>query len=286
MTDALRDLRQLRPHADLSAVAALLPAGHLVKPDDNDEDSAPVLWMSDGPAPLGLWEKLHREHPGSGLWPLLLAPLSTADADFRPWGTGELQPRSAGEPDLYDPAALLRTGWEYSTTLYGDPDSDDEIDPEESAELAESIAPFTDGWPGTAPAAEQPGDPDRAARALARELLANNAQLRIGLVPAATGAEALTACGWTGPVNHEDDIAKVSAVLLDWERRYGTRLVQVGFAELELSVGAPPEDDDLALRIAAEHLAFCPDNIFQGTGTIADYAPGLVNAEQWSFWWD
>ncbi|MGW4380473.1 DUF4253 domain-containing protein [Kitasatospora sp. NPDC004531] len=284
MTDALHDLRRLRPHAELAAVAALLPAGHLVTPDDNDENAAPVLWMSDGPAPLGLWEKLHRAHPDSGLWPLLLAPLSADDPKFRPWGTGELQPRAAGEPDLYDPAALLRTGWTHSTTLDGD--QEDEADPEEAAELAESIAPFTDGWPGTAPATEHPGDPDRAARALARELLANNEHLRIGLVPAATGAEALTACGWTGPVNHEGDIAKVSAVLLDWERRFGTRLVQVGFAELELSVGAPPEDDDRALLIAAEHLAFCPDNIFQGAGTIADYAPGLVDADQWSFWWD
>ncbi|MFD7641463.1 DUF4253 domain-containing protein [Kitasatospora sp. NPDC059795] len=283
MTDALHELRHLRPYADLTAVAALLPAGRLVTPDDHDADTAPVLWMSDGPAPLGLWEKLHREHPNTGLWPLLLAPLSTTDAAFRPWGSGELQPRDAGEPDWYDPAALLRTGWECSTTPGGE---DGEADPEESAELAESIAPFTDGWPGTAPIPEGPGDPDRAARALARELLANNAHLRIGLVPAATGAEALAACGWTGPVNHEGDIAKVSAVLLDWERRYGTRLVQVGFADLELSVGAPPEDDDLALRIAAEHLAFCPDNIFQGVGTIADYAPGLINAEQWSFWWD
>ncbi|MFD8478351.1 DUF4253 domain-containing protein [Kitasatospora sp. NPDC059673] len=282
MTDTLHQLRYLRPDADLAAVAALLPAGRLVKPDDNEEDATPLLWMSDGPAPLGLWEKLHREHPASGLWPLLLAPLSAGDAEFRPWGSGELQPRDATKPDWYDPAALLRTGWEHSAT----PADDDIPDPEESAELAKSIAPFTDGWPGTAPAAQQPGDPDRAARALARELLANNAHLRIGLVPAATGAEALTACGWTGPVNHEGDIAKVSAVLLDWERRYGTRLVQVGFADLELSVGAPPQEDDLALRIAAEHLAFCPDNIFQGVGTIADYAPGLVNADQWSFWWD
>ncbi|OKJ03275.1 DUF4253 domain-containing protein [Kitasatospora sp. CB01950] len=283
MTGALHELRHLRPYADLTAVAALLPAGRLVKPDDHDADTVPVLWMSDGPAPLGLWEKLHREHPNTGLWPLLLAPLATTDAAFRPWGSGELQPRGAGEPDWHDPAALLRTGWECSTTPAGE---DGEADPQESAELAESIAPFTDGWPGTAPTPERPGDPDRAARALARELLADNAHLRIGLVPAATGAEALTACGWTGPVNHEGDIAKVSAVLLDWERRYGTRLVQVGFADLELSVGAPPEDDDLALRIAAEHLAFCPDKIFQGVGTIADYAPGLVNAEQWSFWWD
>ncbi|MFG2697294.1 DUF4253 domain-containing protein [Kitasatospora sp. NPDC048407] len=63
-------------------------------------------------------------------------------------------------------------------------------------------------------------------------------------------------------------------------------LVQVGFAELELSVGVPPQDHEPELRIAAEHLAFCPDDIFQGAGTTADYAPGLVNADRWSFWRD
>ncbi|MFI9787923.1 DUF4253 domain-containing protein [Kitasatospora sp. NPDC051984] len=166
-----------------------------MKPYDNDEDTAPVLWISDGPAPLGLWEKLHHEHPASGLWPLLLAPLSTTDVEFRPWGSGELQPRYAIEPDWYDPAALLRTNWEY----YATPDAD---------------APST--------RTRAPNSP----------------------------------------------------------------LVQVGFAELELSVGAPPQDHEPALRIAAEHLAFCPDDIFQGVGTIADYAPGLVNADRWSFWRD
>ncbi|MFK0191613.1 DUF4253 domain-containing protein [Kitasatospora sp. NPDC090308] len=283
MTDAEHDLRRLLPSGDPSTVAGLLPAGRLVSPRQGGEEAAPVLWLSDGPAPLGLWEKLHREHPRSGLWPLLLAPLRVGEEEFRPWATGELDTVSASEPDWYDPAALLRTGWEYSTVV----DSDGEpLDPDEMSELGRSVAPFLDGWPGTAPAAEQAGDPDGAARALARELLAGNAHLRIGLVAAASGAEALTACGWSGPVNHEDDIAKVSAVLLDWERRYGTRLVQVGFAELELSVAAPPGDERSALRIAAEHLAFCPDNIFQGAGTLTEYAPGLVGAAQWSFWWD
>ncbi|WP_063830754.1 DUF4253 domain-containing protein [Kitasatospora phosalacinea] len=283
MTDAEHDLRRLLPGGDPSAVAGLLPAGRLISPLDGGEDTAPVLWLSDGPAPLGLWEELHRAHPRTGLWPLLLAPLRAEDEEFRPWGTGELSTASASEPDWYDPAALLRTGWEYSTVV----DSDGEpLDPEEASELGSSIAPFLDGWPGTAPAAERVGDPDGAARALARELLARDARLRIGLVAAGSGAGALTACGWSGPVNHEDDIAKVSAVLLDWERRYGTRLVQVGFADLELSVAAPPGDERGALRIAAEHLAFCPDNIFQGAGTLTEYAAGLIGAERWSFWWD
>ncbi|GAA2086778.1 DUF4253 domain-containing protein [Kitasatospora saccharophila] len=283
MTDAERDLRRLLPSGDPSAVADLLPTGRLVSPGEDEEGLAPVLWLSDGPAPFGLWEELHREHPRSGLWPLLLAPLRAGEEEFRPWGTGELSTVSASEPDWYDPAALLRTGWEYSTLVDSDGES---LDPQESSELGRSVAPFLGGWPGTAPAAGSVGDPDGAARALARELCAGDAGLRIGLVAAATGAEALTACGWCGPVNHEDDIAKVSAVLLDWERRYGTRLVQAGFAELELSVPAPPEDAGSALRIAAEHFAFCPDNVFQGAGTLTEYAAGLVGAERWSFWWD
>ncbi|MFJ5884626.1 DUF4253 domain-containing protein [Kitasatospora cineracea] len=283
MTDVEHDLRRLLPSGDPSAVAGLLPAGRLVGPRRPGEEATPVLWLSDGPAPRGLWEELHRGHPRSGLWPLLLAPLRAGDEEFRPWATGELDTASASEPDWYDPAALLRTGWEYSTTVdsEGDP-----LDPEEVAELGRSVAPFLTGWPGTAPAAACAGDPDGAARALARELLAGDPQLRIGLVAAGSGAEALTACGWSGPVNHEGDIAKVSAVLLDWERRYGTRLVQVGFAELELSVAAPPCDEETALRVGAEHLAFCPDNIFQGAGTLTAYAPGLIGAGQWSFWWD
>ena len=38
--------------------------------------------------------------------------------------------------------------------------------------------------------------------------------------------------------------------------------------------------------MAAEHYAFCPDNIDQGPGSIEDYAPGLVNLDRWDFWWD
>ncbi|MEV4556353.1 DUF4253 domain-containing protein [Kitasatospora sp. NPDC049285] len=283
MSEALNDLRRLLPYGELAAVAALLPPGRLVHPED-ERDAAPVLWMSDGPAPAGLWERLHEAHPDSGLWPLLLCPLQRREDEFRPWDSGELNPKWASEVDLYDPAALLRSGWEGVSTLGGDPD--EQPDPEESAELAETISPFTDGWPGPAAAPARVADPDLTARALAARLLAGAPWLRIGLVPAATGAEALTALGWTGPINHESDVAKISAVLLDWERRFGTRLVQVGFADLELSVAAPPADPDHALHVAAEHLAFCPDNIHQGAGSLEEYAPELIDGDHWTFWWD
>ncbi|MEV4704749.1 DUF4253 domain-containing protein [Actinoplanes sp. NPDC049316] len=38
--------------------------------------------------------------------------------------------------------------------------------------------------------------------------------------------------------------------------------------------------------MAAEHFAFCPDNVWQGVGTLTAYADQLVNAPMWSLWWD
>ena len=56
--------------------------------------------------------------------------------------------------------------------------------------------------------------------------------------------------------------------------------------QLGLAVGRPARDLASATAIAAEHLAFCPDNIDQGPGSIREYAPLLVNAPIWPFWWD
>jgi hypothetical protein len=80
-----------------------------------------------------------------------------------------------------------------------------------------------------------------------------------------------------------------AAVMLDWERRHGSRVVALdGFATLHVSVAAPPADHDQALRVAAEHFAFCPDTIWQGASgeTLATYAEELVGADSWVFWWD
>jgi hypothetical protein len=41
-----------------------------------------------------------------------------------------------------------------------------------------------------------------------------------------------------------------------------------------------------ALAVAAEHYAFCPDNVGQGRGTLEKYAPLLVGRTTWDFWWD
>ncbi|MFD0855438.1 DUF4253 domain-containing protein, partial [Actinomadura adrarensis] len=108
----------------------------------------------------------------------------------------------------------------------------------------------------------------------------------LGLVPAARGADTLTVAGWDGPCNHTNYTQEISAVVRSWEDRFGARVVAVGFDVLMLSVAAPPETYKHALHVAAEHLAFCPDNIRQGVGTLEEYAKGLVGADNWSFWWD
>ncbi|MET8545124.1 DUF4253 domain-containing protein [Kitasatospora sp. NPDC004799] len=263
--------------AALAALPVDLPPGRLVAEDDGRQ---PVLWISDAPAPAGLWRQLHRAHPQTGLWPLLLTPLDRTDPDYRPWLSGELHPTDASESSRHDPEALLRSWWKQ---VDGDEEVDEEVD-EDAGILDETLAPYGRTWPGTAPAATVP---DGAAGTEARELaeVLRHKGARLGLVRAGSGAEALTACGWGGPANHAGT-GQIAAVLADWERRFGAQVVEVGFDTLELSVPVPPATLAEALPLAAEHTAFCPDLVFQGTGTLTAYAELLVGAHQWSFWWD
>ncbi|MEU9042983.1 MULTISPECIES: DUF4253 domain-containing protein [unclassified Kitasatospora] len=272
--------------AALTALPVALPPGRLVAADDGGEGNEgdgrePLLWISDAPAPAGLWARLHRAHPQTGLWPLLLSPLGDGP-DYRPWLSGELYPSQACAPDRYDPAALLHRWWEAD----GDGEEEAGHDDGDEDELAEALAPYGRTWPGPAPAADVP---DGAAGAEARELadvLQSVKDARLGLVRAGSGAEALAVCGWSGPVNHENDIAKIAAVLADWERRFGAQVVEVGFDTLRLSVPVPPATLAEALPLAAEHTALCPDLVFQGAGRLTEYAEQLVGARQWFFWWD
>ncbi|MFF4922753.1 DUF4253 domain-containing protein [Kitasatospora sp. NPDC001261] len=271
-------------HPDLAAALAALPVdlppGRLVTEEDGRE---PLLWISDDPAPAGLWRQLHRAHPQTGLWPLLLSPLDRDDDDYRPWLSGELYPAEASESSRYDPQALLR-GWWRQVDEDEDGDASEDVS-EDAGILDEALAPYGRTWPGLAPAATVP---DGAAGTEARELaevLGSVKDVRLGLVRAGSGAEALTVCGWGGPANHAGT-GRIAAVLADWERRFGAQVVEVGFATLELSVPVPPATLAEALPLAAEHTAFCPDLVFQGTGTLTAYAEQLVGAHQWSFWWD
>jgi hypothetical protein len=53
-----------------------------------------------------------------------------------------------------------------------------------------------------------------------------------------------------------------------------------------LLIERPVPGHEAALAVAAEHFAFCSDNIYQDAGSISRYAAALPGAAIWSFWWD
>ncbi|WP_019710630.1 DUF4253 domain-containing protein [Streptomyces xinghaiensis] len=185
-------------------------------------------------------------------------------------------------PTDHEPAGLLAEWWAAHTAV----DEDDDA-PSVEQRLAET-APHGQRWPGTAPSRQAAADADDLAAEYAQAFLADRPQSRLGLAAAASGADALTAAGWSGPANYDNDTAKFSAVIRDWEHRFGARVVAAGFSTLHLSVAAPPVTEEDALLIAAEHFAFCPDTIWQGSRpyTLAAYAERMTGVHNWDFWWD
>jgi hypothetical protein len=108
----------------------------------------------------------------------------------------------------------------------------------------------------------------------------------LGLVGLHRPADILDAVGWMGAVNEDGDPLDMSTVLRSWEVRFDAYVVGMGTDTLIVAVGRPPQDLASATAIAAEHFAFCPDNVQQGVGTIREYAETLVGAQVWPFWWD
>ena len=108
----------------------------------------------------------------------------------------------------------------------------------------------------------------------------------LGLVAVKRPADAIGAIGWMGAANYDADPFEQSLVLQSWEDRFDAYLVGLGPDTLELAVARPPRDRTAAMPIAAEHFAFCPDNIWQGVGSMQPYAAELAGADRWPFWWD
>uniref|UniRef100_A0AAU2JR21 DUF4253 domain-containing protein n=1 Tax=Streptomyces sp. NBC_00049 TaxID=2903617 RepID=A0AAU2JR21_9ACTN len=229
----------------------------------------PTLWISD--EPVDTPAAAHPEQPG------LRAVLLHDRPGLEEWWAADVMERDAvSAPGDHDAEDVLRDYWHAVIA-----------DPEEGAEGEDLIAPFGRDWPGLAPAGR---DPEAAgADALARELIRDGwfGRPRLALVPVGRGADVPAAIRWSGPVNHENDTARISAVLRSWEDRYGVRVLALGFDRLDLHVAAPPRTLAEAIPLAAEHFAFCPDNVWQGSGTVRDYAQeALVGSDHWSFWWD
>ncbi|MEU3986709.1 DUF4253 domain-containing protein [Streptomyces sp. NPDC026672] len=278
-----------------------LPPGRLIDTTLDGPWSQPLLWQADTTAAPGGWTALGTPAGRVGLLPVLVDAGDTQGGP-QDW---ELAPGETSYPGDHDPEEVLAEYWEYW-------EDEEEEEAEEEAEagtgngpaggdsfaagfeLAELLAPFGPEWPGLAPGHPRGTDPAEAAAAAARladSLTAGSGSgfkdLRLALVPARRSADVPAALGWSGPLNHENDVARLCAVLRSWEDRYGIRVVALGFDVLAVSVAAPPTTLAEAEALAAEHFAFCPDNITEsGSGKLADYAKGLVGESAWHFWWD
>ncbi|MER5206746.1 DUF4253 domain-containing protein [Streptomyces sp. NPDC002825] len=265
-----------------------LPPGTLTGPADD-----PYLWSGAGPAGPATWSALRPAARTAGLLPVLLG--GTWDLDG--W---ELEPERMSDPADHDAEEVLAEYWEY----YAASEIPEEArDPGMTAAVedlfgkqpgyGEIIAPFTAGWPGLAPALPLRTDPDRAAASVAEALTKPGSWLagaRPALVPARRSADIPAVIGWGGPMNHENDVARLGTVLRSWEDRFGVRVVALTFDQLVVSVAAPPRTPEEAEAVAAEHFAFSPDNITQGncdTPTLREYArKAVLEAPVWTFWWD
>ncbi|MET9695259.1 DUF4253 domain-containing protein [Streptomyces sp. NPDC006514] len=202
------------------------------------------------------------------------------ESGIEEWWDGELDPGMMSDPGGHHAEGVLKDFWE-SAGWETEENEDDE-------DAGETIAPFTGSWPELAPPGRTAAGPDTTAADVVKALVGHSLKSpRLALVPVGRAADLPAAIGWSGPVNYENDVARLCAVLRSWEDRFGVRVVALSYARLDLSVAAPPQTLDEALAVAAEHFAFCPDNIWQGYESIRVYAEdALVGNPHWTFWWD
>ncbi len=256
------------PLPSLATSGLQLPPGTLVDATTDGPWHEPLLWYADGPAAPASWTALRDAGRGLGLLPVLI------DRGSRDQGpeTWDLDPAGTSYPGDHDAEEVLSEVWDAYAA--------DELDTENA-------------WPGLAPTpvADGPDSPETLAADMADMLTDDGMALedaRLALVPARRSADIPAAIGWSGPLNHENDVARLCAVLRSWEDRFGIRVVALGFDTLTVSVARPPTTEAEALALAAEHFAFCPDNIHQSAlDSLEKYAEeALLGRETWSFWWD
>jgi predicted DNA-binding WGR domain protein len=256
-------LGSLPPEIGGSVAGVALPDGrrYSPEPEAGSRGEGPVIWAS--AAPVGnvaqTWSRLAASFHETGIWPLVI----DATYGFRGFDDYLIDTPRGRHTEV---ATILRRGWNGSVNF-------DEEYPDEQ------VAPFEKQFPGLAERTPGP-------RADSIDPIVASLEGHLGLVAVHRPADVLDAIGWMGAANDDGDPLDMSTVLRSWEVRFDAYLVGLGTDTLSLAVGRPARDLASATAIAAEHLAFCPDNIEQGVGSIREYAPTLVNLSRWDFWWD
>ncbi|MEU1042751.1 DUF4253 domain-containing protein [Streptomyces sp. NPDC005551] len=287
-------LPKLKADPSGRALGLELPPGTLVDETVDGPWHEPLLWCADGPAAPGDWLRLSAARRTVGLHPVLIASGEKDEGGPAAWDLGPARTSYAGDHDAEDVLADL---WEeYAADALADVTDYPGRDRVEEvfgppATYDETVAPFGPLWPGLAPAGPLDADPDARAGEVADSLAGGDSWLkepRPALVPARRSADLPAAIGWSGAVNHENDVARLSAVLRSWEDRFGIRVVALAADRLTVSVAAPPATTAEAEAVAAEHFALCPDNVTRGGHeTLRAYAAHEVLGKRvWSFHWD
>lgn len=260
---------------DDRGVSVPLPPGEYLTEQSTraeDADPAPLCWISDEAPSAQLLAALRGDRR-SGAWPLLICD------DDEVYGerctVGVVPPEPRDHIDRWRAVDVMARIWD------GLCNTDDGLEP---AYDLDSLEPFRDACPGTAPPGNLLADPDVLANQQTHKFI--DQQTRLALVPVRRGADVLTALGWSGAANHVSRTAGLSALLRSWEHRFGARVLRLGPDRLDVSVAAPPQTVEHALAVAAEHWVFCPDRIMQESGSLADYAPEIRGRRSWSFWWE
>lgn len=263
-----------------------LPPGALLDRTMHGRWPEPLLWVADETAGADAWEALLPAR-AVGLLPVLIDQERFGVRDF------DLAPEDTSYPGDHDAEDVLHGFWTGAAWRddEDEPEGEDEAAAEHGGDGEDGLADADGrgGWPGLAPACEPAADPDARAAEVAGELVdaALLGEPRIALVRARRSADIPAAIGWCGPLNHDNDVARLCAVLRSWEDRFGIRVIALGFDTLTVSVAAPPRTPEEAAAVAVEHYAFCPDNVDQGCGSLEEYAATeVLGRERWSFWWD
>lgn len=253
----------LPPETGGSIAGVTLPDGVLYEPEaeGGSRGEGPVIWASERPVTdVGrVWVRLAAAFPETGVWPFVI------DASYGFHGFTDYlmdMPRGRHKEAL----TVLRRAWTEQFAY------DDEA-------AADELAPFDKSFPGVAV-------PTLGARVTSIDHLVTSLIGHLGLAAVHRPADILDAVGWMGAVNQDLDPLDMTTVLRSWEHRFDAYVVGMGTDTLVLAVGRPPRDLATATAIAAEHYAFCPDNVQQGPGTIREYAQGIVGEGLWWFWWD
>ncbi len=229
-------------------------AGPAATDPSSGPPSAPVKDVA------SLWSRLAAAFPETGVWPFVI------DASYGFEGFDERLmdvPRGRHTEVL----TILRRGWSES------------VDRRRGVRRRGAV-PVRHG-------VSRPRRPDASGRRPHRSTPScRHSSGHLGLVAVNRPADILDAVGWMGAANYDGDPLDMTTVLRSWELRFDAYVVGLGTDTLTVAVGRPARDLASATAIAAEHYAFCPDNIQQGVGTIREYAEALVDAELWPFWWD